>query len=146
MTFYLYNLEFPLPKYNLYQIWMKLACWFWRRFLKMTVKLIRCQFWCTRCAFRLIKSRQWWFSLLWPLLTPKGPWFVQTWFYIFFVKKLSCRYELFWLCDSREKKSMTSQLFSTLAIISPLLYGWTYQVYIPDINVTELFHQDFVFA
>jgi hypothetical protein len=26
------NLEFPWPKDNLYQVWLKLACWFWRRF------------------------------------------------------------------------------------------------------------------
>jgi hypothetical protein len=25
------NLEFPLPKEYLYQVWLKLACWFWRR-------------------------------------------------------------------------------------------------------------------
>ena len=33
---YLNNLEFPLPKDDLYQVWLKLACWFWRRrFLKI---------------------------------------------------------------------------------------------------------------
>jgi hypothetical protein len=26
------NLESPLPKDNLYQVWLKLACWFWRSF------------------------------------------------------------------------------------------------------------------
>ena len=31
-----YSFEFPLPKDDLYQVWMKLACWFWRRrFLKI---------------------------------------------------------------------------------------------------------------
>jgi hypothetical protein len=29
---YLNNSEFPLPKDNLYQVWLNLACWFWRRF------------------------------------------------------------------------------------------------------------------
>jgi hypothetical protein len=29
---YLKKLEFPLPKDYLYQIWLKLAKWFWRRF------------------------------------------------------------------------------------------------------------------
>jgi hypothetical protein len=24
-------LEFPSPKNNLYQVWLNLACWFWRR-------------------------------------------------------------------------------------------------------------------
>jgi hypothetical protein len=27
----LYNFEFPLPKDDLYQVLLKLACWFWRR-------------------------------------------------------------------------------------------------------------------
>jgi hypothetical protein len=27
----LYNSEFPLPKDDLYQLWLKLASWFWRR-------------------------------------------------------------------------------------------------------------------
>jgi hypothetical protein len=26
------KLEFPSPKNNLYQVWLNLACWFWRRF------------------------------------------------------------------------------------------------------------------
>jgi hypothetical protein len=26
------KLEFPSSKDNLYQVWLKLACWFWRRF------------------------------------------------------------------------------------------------------------------
>jgi hypothetical protein len=28
------KLEFPSPKDNLYQVWLILACWFWRRFFK----------------------------------------------------------------------------------------------------------------
>jgi hypothetical protein len=27
----LYNFEFPLPKDDLYQVLLKLPCWFWRR-------------------------------------------------------------------------------------------------------------------
>jgi hypothetical protein len=35
LALYLYKLEFPLPKDNLYQVWLNLATWFWRRrFLK----------------------------------------------------------------------------------------------------------------
>jgi hypothetical protein len=35
LALYLKKLEFPLPKDNLYQVWLKLARWFWRRrFLK----------------------------------------------------------------------------------------------------------------
>jgi hypothetical protein len=35
LTLYLYNFKFPLPKDDLYQVLLELACWFWRRrFLK----------------------------------------------------------------------------------------------------------------
>jgi hypothetical protein len=37
----LYNFEFPLPKDDLYQVLLKLACWFWRkRFLKIFSKFL----------------------------------------------------------------------------------------------------------
>ena len=36
LALYLNNLEFPLPKDDLCQVWLKMACWFWRRrFLKI---------------------------------------------------------------------------------------------------------------
>jgi hypothetical protein len=42
------NLEFPLPKDDMYKVWLKLTGWFWKRFL-----------------FQY--KRMWiWFSLLWP--------------------------------------------------------------------------------
>jgi hypothetical protein len=31
LALYLNNLKFPLSKDDLYQLWLKLACWFWRR-------------------------------------------------------------------------------------------------------------------
>jgi hypothetical protein len=34
------NLEFPWPKDNLYHVWLKLVCWFWRRFLKKKFQCI----------------------------------------------------------------------------------------------------------
>jgi hypothetical protein len=34
LTFYLNKIEFPLPKDNLYQVWLNLAGWFWRRRFK----------------------------------------------------------------------------------------------------------------
>jgi hypothetical protein len=36
----LYNFEFPLPKDDLYQVLLKLACWFWRRFFKIFSKFL----------------------------------------------------------------------------------------------------------
>jgi hypothetical protein len=40
------NLESPLPKDDLYQVWLKLASWFWRRrFLKIfSVFLLFCYY------------------------------------------------------------------------------------------------------
>ena len=36
LALYLNKLEFPSPKDTLYQVWLNLACWFWRRrFLKI---------------------------------------------------------------------------------------------------------------
>jgi hypothetical protein len=35
LALYLNKLEFPSSKDNLYQVWLNLACWFWRRFLKI---------------------------------------------------------------------------------------------------------------
>jgi hypothetical protein len=36
LALYLNKLDLPSPKDNLYQVWLKLACWFWRRrFLKI---------------------------------------------------------------------------------------------------------------
>jgi hypothetical protein len=41
LALYLNKLEFPLPKDNLYQVWLNLACWFWRRrFLKFFSALL----------------------------------------------------------------------------------------------------------
>jgi hypothetical protein len=46
LALYLNNLESPLPKDDLYQVWLKLACWFWRRrFLKIfSVFLLFCYY------------------------------------------------------------------------------------------------------
>jgi hypothetical protein len=34
LALYLNKLESPSPKYNLYQVWLNFARWFWRRFFK----------------------------------------------------------------------------------------------------------------
>jgi hypothetical protein len=47
LALYLNKLEFPLPKDNVYQVWLYLACWFWRRrFLKkkFSVFLLFCYY------------------------------------------------------------------------------------------------------
>jgi hypothetical protein len=41
----LYIVEFPLPKDDLWQVWVKLACWIWRRFfLKFSKFLLFCYY------------------------------------------------------------------------------------------------------
>jgi hypothetical protein len=37
LALYFNNFEFPLPKDDLYQVWLKFAYWFWRRFFKNLV-------------------------------------------------------------------------------------------------------------
>jgi hypothetical protein len=45
LALYLNNLEFPLPKDVLCRVWLKLACWFSRRILKMfSVFLLFCDY------------------------------------------------------------------------------------------------------
>jgi hypothetical protein len=46
LALYLNNLEFPLPKDDFCQVWLKLACWLWkRRFLKIfSVFLLFCDY------------------------------------------------------------------------------------------------------
>jgi hypothetical protein len=35
MALYLNKFDFPLSKDNLYQVWLDLVSWFWRKFLKI---------------------------------------------------------------------------------------------------------------
>jgi hypothetical protein len=46
LALYFNNLEFPLPKDDLCQVWLKFACWFWRRrFFKIfSVFLLFCYY------------------------------------------------------------------------------------------------------
>jgi hypothetical protein len=46
LALYLNKVEFPSPKDNLYQVWVNLACWFWRRFffLIFSVFLLFCYY------------------------------------------------------------------------------------------------------
>jgi hypothetical protein len=45
LALYLNKLEFPSPKGNVCQVWLNLACWFWRRFLKnVSVFLLFCYY------------------------------------------------------------------------------------------------------
>jgi hypothetical protein len=61
LALYLNKCEFPLPKNSLYQVWLTLASWFWRRKFKKKIQ----------CIFTL--------SLLSPLGEELSPSFEQTW-------------------------------------------------------------------
>jgi hypothetical protein len=39
LSFYLKNFEFPSPKDDLWQVELKLACWFWKRFFKIIQRI-----------------------------------------------------------------------------------------------------------
>ena len=59
LALHLNNLEFPLPKDDLCQVWLKLACWFWRR--------------------RFFQYKH---SPIVAPPDPRGPWCEQFWIYI----------------------------------------------------------------
>jgi hypothetical protein len=61
LALYLNKLEFPSPKDNLYQVWLNLASWFWRRRFSKVFQ----------CIFTL--------PSLSPLGEGRSPSFVQTW-------------------------------------------------------------------
>jgi hypothetical protein len=61
LALYLFNFEFLLPKDNLYHVWLKFACWFWRRIL-----------------FFNINTRKYGFPIVAPP-DPCGPWFERNW-------------------------------------------------------------------
>jgi hypothetical protein len=86
LALYLYNFEFPLPKDNLYQIWLELACWFWRRIFFFDTNTCKYGF---------------------PYCGPSRPPGTMIWtkLNVHYVRKLSCtcKYELFWLNGSWEE-------------------------------------------
>jgi hypothetical protein len=77
LALYLNYLEFPLPKDDLYQFWLKMACWFWRKrffFLK-----IQCIF--TLLLLSSLGERQSPSFEQFKIPSPKG-WFVPSLFKI----------------------------------------------------------------
>jgi hypothetical protein len=78
------NLEFHLPKDELYQVWLKLACWFWRgRF------------------FFNINTCKYGFPYCGPSKAPGT--MICTNLNLHYIRKLSCKYELFCLNGSGEE-------------------------------------------
>jgi hypothetical protein len=62
LALYSNNLESPLPKDDLCQVWLKLACWFWRRFFSIYI---------CKMVFPIVAPPD-----------PLGPWCEQFWIYI----------------------------------------------------------------
>jgi hypothetical protein len=84
LALYLNNLEFPLPKDNLYHVWLKLARWFWRRRFFFNINICKYGFpYC--CPSRLPGA------MMWTILN------------LHYIRKLSCKYYLFWLSSSGEE-------------------------------------------
>jgi hypothetical protein len=77
------NLEFPLSKDDSYHVWLKLACWFWRR------------------SFFNINTCKYSFPY-WGPIRPTGT-MMWTILNLHYIRKLSCNYELFWISRSGEE-------------------------------------------
>ena len=87
------NSDFTLPKDDLCQIWLKLACLFWRRRFFFNVNICKYSF--PYCG----SSR------------PPGI-MMLTILNLHYIRKLSCKYDLFWLSGSGEEDfSMTPPHF-----------------------------------
>jgi hypothetical protein len=82
--FYLNKLEFSSPKNDLCRAWWKLTRWFWkRRFLKDYFQYKHMNRWFSYCG------------PIWPLGT-----MIWTNMNMNYVRKFSCRYEIFWPSNS----------------------------------------------
>jgi hypothetical protein len=75
------NLKFPLPKDDLCQVWLKLACWFRRIFFYIYININEYGF---------------------PYCGPSRPPGTMIWrdLNLHYIRKLSCKYDLFWLSGS----------------------------------------------
>jgi hypothetical protein len=76
----LWKLAYPLPKDDLYQVWLKLAFWFWRRFF---LKINICKY-----GFPYYDPSRRPGAMMWTILS------------VHYIRKLSCKYEVFWLNGS----------------------------------------------
>jgi hypothetical protein len=85
LALYLNNLESPLPKDDLYQVQLKLACWFWRR-IKIFFNINICKY-----GFPYRGPTQSPGTMMWTVLN------------LHYIRKLSYRYDLFWLSGSGEE-------------------------------------------
>jgi hypothetical protein len=83
LALYLNNVEFPLPKEALYQVWLKLVCWFWRRKLFFNINI--CKYGIPYCGPTRPTG-----TMLWTIL------------HLHYIRKLSYKYDLFWLGSSGE--------------------------------------------
>jgi hypothetical protein len=104
---YLNNLEFPLRKDDLYQVWLTLAYWFWRRRFFFNINIC-------------------WHGF--PYCGPSRPPGIMIWriLNLHYIRKLSCKYELFGLSGSGEGIWTTPPHFCTFVIISPLMRTWPF--------------------
>jgi hypothetical protein len=83
LALYLNNLKFPSPKEDLYQVSLKLTCWFWRTRFFSNINI--CKYGFPYCG---------------PSRTPGT--IMRTILNLHYIRKLSCEYDLFWLSGSEE--------------------------------------------
>jgi hypothetical protein len=106
MALNLNNLDIPLPKDDSFQVWLKLACWFWRRSYFFNINICKYGF---------------------PYYGPSPPLgtMMGTILNLHYIRKLLWKYELFWLSGSGEEDfSLTQTNFCIFVIISPLKRTW----------------------
>jgi hypothetical protein len=107
LALYLNTLEFPLPKDDLYEVWLKLVCWFWRRFF---FNINTCKY-----GFPYCGPTQPLDTMMWTILN------------LHYIRKFSCKYDLLWLIGFGEEGFyMISPHICIFVIISPLKRNWPF--------------------
>jgi hypothetical protein len=91
LALYLYNLE--SRKDDLYQVWLQIVCWFWRRRFIFNINTCKYGF---------------------PYCSPSQPLGTMIWtnLNIHYIRKLSCKYDLFWLSGSWEDFKWPHPIFA----------------------------------
>jgi hypothetical protein len=101
LVLYFYNFEIPLPKDDLYHVWLKLACWFWRRFVFQHKHIM------VNYGFPVMAPSD-----------PPGPWFEE------FESTLCQKYDL---SSSVVHEKIFKWPHPIFLIISPLKRNWSLQ-------------------
>jgi hypothetical protein len=113
----------------------KMFTFLWLSTLYRGPDLLFEQFWIPFTERWFVPSLIFWWLWRWfsptckycfPIVAPPNPLGTMIWtdLNLHYIRKLSYKYELFWLSGSRENVSMTSSSFCIFVIISPLKRNW----------------------